>query len=372
MNNQKYYALEKDITILLTTLEQDVNNSQILNSIVEFFIINQMTVEDAIDIIKSNTTHTPIDVLLNNIGISFWNAEHYDYVLSFLQESFMANSKNQDTLYNIGYVLNTIGESELALKYLEMTIDKSDGVQDLINEINQKINPPFFNEYNVKLVDVPNISTPVCVRMDTSDPYVFQQIFQQYDYHLPKLPFTPSLIIDGGANVGYSSVWFANLFPEAKIIAVEPEKSNLEVLKYNTIPYKQVEIINSGLWDKNIFLNIKDVGLGKWGIMVEETDEPNLSSLRAVTIDKILENSGFQEIDILKLDIEGAEKELFSSGYEKWIDKVKIIIIELHDRMKKGCSQSFFSAVSKYDFAFTMRGENLILIKEEYYYQMQV
>jgi FkbM family methyltransferase len=372
MDNKKLFEIEKDLMNLLITLEQDVDNSQILDSIVEMIIINNITVEDTIDILKLTICYTPIDDMLNNIGISFWNAGYYEHVLPFLQESFVVNSKNQNTLYNIGYLLDILGESSLALSYLDMITNKSEEVQSLIREIHHKVNPSFFKEYNVKLVNVTNISNPICVRMDTTDPYVFQQIFQQYGYQLPKLPFSPSLIVDGGANVGYSSIWFANLFPEAKIIAVEPEGSNLEVLKYNTMPYKHVEILNSGLWNRNTFLNIKDVGLGKWGIMVEETDKPNLTSLMAVTIDSILDNSGFSEIDILKLDIEGAEKELFSSGYEKWLDKVKIIIIELHDRMKKGCSNSFFSAISKYNFAFTMRGENLILIKEKYYYQMEV
>jgi hypothetical protein len=65
-------------------------------------------------------------------------------------------------------------------------------------------------------------------------------------------------------------------------------------------------------------------------------------------------------IDILKLDIEGSEKEVFETGYEHWLPKINILIIELHDKMKKGCSRAVFNAISKYDFSFDIKGENII------------
>ena len=68
----------------------------------------------------------------------------------------------------------------------------------------------------------------------------------------------------------------------------------------------------------------------------------------------------FPKIDILKLDIEGSEKELFETNFEDWLPKTKILIIELHDAMKTGCSKSVFNAISKYDFSFSIKGENII------------
>ena len=65
-------------------------------------------------------------------------------------------------------------------------------------------------------------------------------------------------------------------------------------------------------------------------------------------------------IDILKLDIEGSEKEVFSAGFENWMPKTKVIIIELHDAMKPGCSRAVFAAVNKYNFSFNIKGENII------------
>mgnify|MGYP000361339186 CR=1 FL=1 len=54
--------------------------------------------------------------------------------------------------------------------------------------------------------------------------------------------------------------------------------------------------------------------------------------------------------DLLKIDIEGAEKELFSENTDYWLGKVNMIIIELHDWMRKDCSKNFYSAIKKYKY----------------------
>ena len=70
-------------------------------------------------------------------------------------------------------------------------------------------------------------------------------------------------------------------------------------------------------------------------------------------------------IDILKMDVEGSEKEIFESNYEHWLSKTKCLIIELHDRMRKGSSDSVFAAVSKYNFTKLESGENVVFINNE-------
>ena len=90
-----------------------------------------------------------------------------------------------------------------------------------------------------------------------------------------------------------------------------------------------------------------------------------MQAFRTTTVSKILAESGFDEIDLMKIDIEGAEKEVFSApDVDEWLSKVKVLVIELHDRMKKGCSRAFFTAMSKYDWHFELRGENLIFMRE--------
>lgn len=159
-------------------------------------------------------------------------------------------------------------------------------------------------------ISIPKIKYPIKIRAKTSDIPTFEQIFLNEEYNLP-VDIKPRLIIDGGANVGYASIFFANKFPQAHIIAVEPEESNFKILKENTSHYQNIESIKSGIWNENTYLKIKDIGLGKWGFMVEKVKHKEQGSFKAITIEEILKNSSYKEIDILKLDIKGSEKEFF-------------------------------------------------------------
>ena len=201
------------------------------------------------------------------------------------------------------------------------------------------------------------------IRGNTTDMAIFRQIFVSKEYDLP-FNIKPKFIIDAGANVGYASLFFADKFPEAEIVAIEPETSNCEILKQNTAKYKQIKLIQAGLWHKKANLKIVDRNGGKCGFMTEEADFVGGYDVPAITIDEILKQSKYKEIDILKLDIEGTEREIFSQNYESWLDKVKIIIIELHDRLREGCSEAFYSATKQYGFQKMYQGENVILFKE--------
>ena len=64
------------------------------------------------------------------------------------------------------------------------------------------------------------------------------------------------LAIDYGANIGLSSVWYARQFPEAKIIAMEPDQSNLEIASMNLAAYPNVTLVRGGVWDMPSHLSI--------------------------------------------------------------------------------------------------------------------
>ena len=77
-----------------------------------------------------------------------------------------------------------------------------------------------------------------------------------------------------------------------------------------------------------------------------------------------MEEQGWDTLDVLKLDIEGSEKEVFEKNVEEWLPFTKMLIIEIHDNMRKGASKSVFTAISKYDFTFTMHHENLVFLNQ--------
>ena len=220
-------------------------------------------------------------------------------------------------------------------------------------------------EYKTEFVNVPGIIKPMCLRKNSTDYETLKYIFYDKVYQLDELAIKPKFIIDGGAYAGYSSVYFTTEYPKAQIIAVEPDLSSYELLKENVKSYKQIQVLNSGIWYKDTYLKLRNVGMGEWGMIVEETAKLEPGCFKAVTIASLMKTYKIDEIDILKLNIEGAEKELFSFGYEEWLDKVKILIIELHDRIKPGCSEAFFNAVKQYNFESFTRDWNIILYKKD-------
>lgn len=224
-------------------------------------------------------------------------------------------------------------------------------------------NLPF--EYEVANIDV--VPTPVVFRPIEEDMSIMKSIFLHEEYRLQIENFRPRLILDCGGNIGCAAVYFANKYPAAQIYSIEPERDNFTLLRYNTAFYDNIHPIKSALWDKETFIRVEDRGFGKWGFMTFETTAADPAAIKTATVGRLLADSGFDEIDLLKVDIEGAEKEIFSApDVDDWLSKVNVLTIELHDHMKRGCSYAFFKAISKYNWFFAFRGENLIFIRENF------
>ena len=198
---------------------------------------------------------------------------------------------------------------------------------------------------------------PIYFRGIVSDVFMFEQIFVDNQYNI-EINFQPKAIIDLGANVGFASVYFANRFPDAKIIALEPDSSNYSTALKNLEPYKNVSLIKGAVWDKSEKINLVDIGHGEAAYMVKSGEGEN--AIKAYTIPELMEILKVNEVDILKIDIEGSEKEIFESS-DSWINKAKIIIVETHDRYKKGTSKAVFNSIGKYDFSLELSGENMVL-----------
>lgn len=86
---------------------------------------------------------------------------------------------------------------------------------------------------------------------------------------------------------------------------------------------------------------------------------------RAFRIPDIMEPMGWQEIDVLKLDIEGAEKLLFTENTADWISRVRCVIFEIADHESPGMTQAIYDALRGHSFRATICGENLILIRDD-------
>lgn len=210
------------------------------------------------------------------------------------------------------------------------------------------------------------INQPIWFRLKSTDVPTLKKIFVDREYHID-LAQSPSVIVDAGANAGFATIFFAENYPKATIFAIEPELSNFTLLKKNVARYPNVVCLQCALWNENTTVQLVDPGIGPWGFQTHG-DSPaqtkTLGSVNAITIESLMSSHNLKCIDLLKVDIEGGEREVFdkSSG---WIVKVGVIVAELHDHLKPGCSRSFFTATRDFEFE-TRKGENVFVLRKTF------
>jgi FkbM family methyltransferase len=205
---------------------------------------------------------------------------------------------------------------------------------------------------------------PFTMRNNPSDYAIFMEVLVRKEYSLP-FSFNPKTIIDAGGNIGLTAAFFSSRFPDAVVVTVEPDKENFETLTGNVTPYKNITALNKGIWTHTSFLNVIDKGHGESCFTVEETNTPTAASVAAIAIHEIMQEQQWETIDLLKIDIEGTEKNIFEKGYEQWLPYTKVLVVETHDRMKKGCSAAVFKAVGQYNFSCTVAGENFLFTNDD-------
>lgn len=171
------------------------------------------------------------------------------------------------------------------------------------------------------------------------------------------------LIIDAGANIGAASLYFSVLYGGSRVVAIEPDASNCELLERNTRG-RDVQRLQAGLASVAGSLAVENPGLGDWGFRTKPATASDGagSTVDAVTIGDILSAHADCTPFICKIDIEGAEGELFSRPSD-WMDRFPLVVVELHDWMLPfaGTSRGFLREVASRDVDFVYRGDNIFV-----------
>ena len=199
----------------------------------------------------------------------------------------------------------------------------------------------------------------------------WQQGKKLFEYHAEQSKIRPSLIVDAGANIGASAVYFAKMFSGAVVFAIEPDVMNCHLLEINTIGLN-VFNFHGAISSVDGVLALEDPGRSDWGFMtrpiVDSSSLKNTKKVKSISPSSILDHSSTRNTNplILKIDIEGGEDDLFA-GDTGWLNKFPLIIIELHDWMLpfSGSSRNFIKAVAQHDFDFVHRGENIFLFNRQ-------
>lgn len=210
----------------------------------------------------------------------------------------------------------------------------------------------------------------------SSDFQVFRQIFSIQEY----LPVVNAYnenysnkkncclnIIDAGSNIGLTSLFFLDHFQNANIITIEPEIENYKILAFNLDSAKKSKIvkINGALWSANCKIKIVNDFRDQlnWSFRVEESE--SMDAISAYSINQLIADNNFKILDILKIDIEGSEKQVFThaSSNLDFLKITKCIAIEIHDEFD--CRAAICNILTDYGFVLFDEGELTIGINQK-------
>jgi FkbM family methyltransferase len=215
---------------------------------------------------------------------------------------------------------------------------------------------------------------PIEMRTGSTDAAVVRQIFRNREYDFSgteqyravvaaydrildsgQVP----LILDVGANIGASSIWFARAFPDARVIAVEPDPGNATICRRNTARLPNVCVVEAAIGSQPGTVSL--AGKDAWAF---QTVRDGDGTIPVRTIQDLVFAAGAQtRLLMVKIDIEGFESDLFADDLH-WIEDVAAILIEPHDWLLPGrhTSRSFQRAIAARDFEMLVSGENLIYV----------
>lgn len=204
--------------------------------------------------------------------------------------------------------------------------------------------------FTVRIARWPN---PVYVRGGkSSDTTVLYELLVADEYAmLDLLGSAPATILDGGANVGLTAAYFLYRSPSAKLIAVEPFPDTFNVCQRNLAPFGDRAVaLRAAIWSHAGRVCLEPES-EEWLNKVRAADGTEAETAEAVTMNWLVAELG-GSVDLLKLDVEGSEKEIFAEDAREWLPAIRNIVVETHGPEHK---RRVFDALSEYDYDLASR-----------------
>jgi len=211
--------------------------------------------------------------------------------------------------------------------------------------ITERIGPLKMAEYLVRTTisrltkhqmefQLPHMANPVAIRTGMSDMQVFHDIFIWGEYGFLKPVAERTTVLDIGANVGYSSTYFAGIYPKCEVVAVELMHSNFEQLSRNTAFLgNRIRTVEAAVWSHNNGVSIADDTFRDGDAWSHHASEATDGQRRvpSITMLDLMREHAMPHVNVCKIDIEGAEYELFADGHRDWVNRCDVILLEIHE-----------------------------------------
>jgi FkbM family methyltransferase len=179
----------------------------------------------------------------------------------------------------------------------------------------------------------------VFYRPGTSDPLVLYQVLlktgKKAEYYLPPA-LQPKVILDIGSNIGASILYFHHQFPSAKIFGFEPHPETFSILRSNVAEIPSVFVFNYALGAKDTTITVPFEGVNFSGFSTKSQfgNLPNPTATMDCEVrhaGDALRELGLMEVDLIKIDCEGGEFEIFAALSDEMLGQCKWIVGEMHD-----------------------------------------
>lgn len=206
----------------------------------------------------------------------------------------------------------------------------------------------------VRRVTIPGDPYPLYYREGTSDPFVIEQVFGRREYECVANERAVRTIVDCGANVGYTARYLLNRYPAARLVAVEPDPGNLAMCRKNLAPYDDRVTVLAGAVCGEGGPMAMDRDGSEWAFVARPAKPGERAEFEGLTVADVITKAGFETVDILKMDVEGAEERVFAATPEAWLPRVSNLVIELHG---EACEAAVAGALAGYEFARSVSGE---------------
>jgi FkbM family methyltransferase len=176
---------------------------------------------------------------------------------------------------------------------------------------------------------VDGYKSSITLRPHDGDLAILHEIFVRGAYAIPDELLPPGsvrTVVDAGSNIGVASIYLAGRYRNARVLSIEPNPENFSLLQRNICHDKRIIPIQACLTakaDQDVY--ITNEGRGSHFFM---NTEGNGVRVRGMSISQLCEEHDVEQIDLLKMDVEGAEQEIFADA--SFLSKVRVVAAELH------------------------------------------